>query len=311
MNIIGHTDTVKLLQSHTTPRSSYIFYGPSGVGKKHTAIEYFRYLSCTNHTDTCKTCYQIDYNTHPDLNIYTPEKNQYGVSEIHTILDRSNEYPDSAPYRFLILDQGSDITKQAANALLKNLEDGSPRSVYVFCVEDEHDVLDTIHSRSVSIQFSHLSIDQISTYLSKYSEDQDRINICARLGRGSIGTALSYFQGTGHIIRDQALDLLNSVSAKPYHQLLTTIESMENPEQIFDIYRTLITDMYLLHVGSNHITHIDKIDTLKKHLVTYQKVLNIYVTMCNKLYAQLPYIKSTFSSHFKSMILQMKRSLYV
>lgn len=154
-------------------------------------------------------------------------------------------------------------------------------------------------------------MDLIVSHLSKYDLDKDKIRLCANLSGGSIGTALENLRSGRLQLRDQALELLQTLPRKPYHQLTQFVNEQESPESLFYLLRSLFTDLIYLQAGiKNRVANFDICDQLQTVLKSYSKdSLKTCIKILNDLYSKQALIKATFSSHLKIALLQIKRSI--
>ena len=314
-NIVGHAHVVTQLNSHlTAPQSSYIFHGPKGVGKGFTASSFFRQLACTGTKKEecrCKSCHQAIKELHSDLKNLTPKGLSYGINQVREILEDSTAYPDSAPYKIYVFNDADKITKEASNALLKALEDGPKRVLFIFILDDATLLIPTIRSRSVIFRFSPLRREEIFTFLTPFDADVEKVRLCTNLSEGSIGTALEFLRGGRMALRDSALEHLLTLQRKPYHQIMEALESEDFPESLFYLLRILFTDMALIHAGLEaDISNFDKLPELKRlHTSFGGSGVSLGVASLNKLYEKVPLIKATFPMHLNNALFQIKRGL--
>jgi hypothetical protein len=202
-----------------------------------------------------------------------------------------------------IFEDSDVITPNAANALLKILEEGSGRSIFIFCLQD--DTLDTIKSRSIYLKFNPIELNAIQKYLSNISSDTDQVKIRTQLSRGSLGRALEFLRGGGISERDHILKILIEVDKKPYHQLMDLVD--QQSQNFFYLLRIIFTDVILVskHL-EQHVSNFDRVEDLKK--IAAKKGVVSSIDLLNTVYENEHLIKSTFASHLKSFFLQMRKS---
>ena len=294
------------------PQHCYIFHGPDGVGKRHTALQFFKEL-CKARMEEDRweiADTQITRGTYQDLIVLEPGGQSYGIAQMQEMIEDAQSHPKSGPYKMFILERSSVMTPNAANALLKILEDSPPTAIFVFLIEDEMNLIPTIRSRSVSLRFSSLDTDTIKGFLLDYDRDVEKVQLCANLCGGSIGVALSYLRGGDLVVRDSALDLLLQLHRKPAHQVLDIVENEENPRLLFYLLRHILADLARLQVGlDSELTNFDKIDDLRLIQTRLGGAVNFGIKEMNDLYARENSIKATFTTHLKCSLLQMRRSI--
>ncbi len=209
-------------------RPSLIFHGPGGVGKLPTALALCRALLCAATEDrpcgVCSSCRRIDERAllHPDVRVGFPEKLsefEKGESEPDgpagvdlqerqaeairnpvwsLLIDRVRQSigflqrrPAEGALSVLILDQAHRMPAEAANALLKTLEEPLPHAVIILISPSYHALLPTLRSRCQPIPFQLVSRAAIASYLMKRgSIDPAEAALRAGLSGGRIGVAL-------------------------------------------------------------------------------------------------------------------------
>ncbi|HCJ66735.1 MAG TPA: DNA polymerase III subunit delta' [Elusimicrobia bacterium] len=145
-----------------------LFYGPSGVGKRTTALELAKALNCLSVNgkqlmvndfpcDTCLSCQKIDKGIHPDVRIISPEKETIGIDQIRELNRDSQWKPFEGSYKVYILEKTEKLTQEAANSFLKTLEEPPPQVLFVLISENKDTLLPTILSRCWVLPFSGLS----------------------------------------------------------------------------------------------------------------------------------------------------------
>lgn len=317
--VVGNENSIRLLRSHLeAPQPSYIFHGTNGVGKKYSATQMFLELVCTgDRTPTCEcnSCRQVASNTHPDLRYLVPEGASYGIGQVQDITDDARTYPTVAPYKFLIFEDAGTLTANAANSLLKILEDGTPKVVFIFVLEDEDDLLPTIQSRSVSVKFSTLSLATMLDFLGRYDSDTAKVRLCANLADGSISSALKYLRDGGLAERDEALTFIRELSRTPFHRVIDGIdkclEKGQRPETLFYLLRHILADVLLLSSGlGGRVANFDKLEDLQRSRKNLGDDTVVFaVEELNRLYMKMPLIKGTFPIHLKTAFLKVRRSI--
>jgi DNA polymerase-3 subunit delta' len=206
----------RMLKAERVPHS-LLFAGAEGIGKKQFALELAKAFVCHSPKDfeacdVCVACKRADkfafpkpddkkeefakvfFSEHSDIGVVIPYKNSILVDAIRDLEKEANFRPYEAKARIFIIDDAEKLNlakDNAANALLKTLEEPSPTS-YIFLVSSRPDaLLPTILSRCQTIRFSPCPRKDIEKYLletKKFAPDD--AEIVARLSAGSVGNAL-------------------------------------------------------------------------------------------------------------------------
>jgi DNA polymerase-3 subunit delta' len=202
-DVRGHEDARQQLQSaYRRGRlgHAYLFVGPDGVGKMRFAVEFAKAVQCDSPPaeftacDRCPACAQVTAETHPDVAVFRrPEDRQEFVVEVaQQVVANLALRPARGKGRVCLLDDADALNEEAANCLLKSLEEPPSGSVLILIATSTDTQLPTILSRCQVVRFKPLSpadlrlvlIDQGVTELA----DLDRL---VRLSGGCVGRALA------------------------------------------------------------------------------------------------------------------------
>lgn len=161
-SIRGQEVAKRLLQSSLKADKlshAYIFHGPVGTSRKQMALELAKAIYCLNGVDDacgeCIECRKVEHGNHPDLYIVQPDGATIKIDQIRE-LQKEFAYRASASVdgtKIYIIEQADKMTIQAANSLLKFLEEPISKVVAILITENGHALLSTIQSRSQWITF--------------------------------------------------------------------------------------------------------------------------------------------------------------
>lgn len=184
---------------------AYIFLGPSGVGKKLTALNFAKALNClsggtaktlrVDGCDNCASCNKIDKFNHPDLFMLSPEKRgaSIKIDGIRSLIKDIYLKPYEARKKIYIIDESGSMTQEAENALLKTLEEPPSDSVLILIAEDLDSLFQTIVSRAQVIRFFPLRAELVGEILkNRYSMDSESAHTLAYISSGKLGEAIRY-----------------------------------------------------------------------------------------------------------------------
>ena len=179
---------------------AYLFSGLDGIGKKKAALEMAKALNCRQpgpqgSCDACDACLKMDKNCHPDLVHLKPEGTQIKIDQIRELEEQLAYPPFGGRYRLILLDKASDLNVWAANAFLKTLEEPPSGNIFVLLVNDPGDLLPTLVSRCLLLNFSPLSPALISRILiADRGVDPGKAQVIGRISGGSLGRAYHLFE---------------------------------------------------------------------------------------------------------------------
>ncbi len=162
-DIRGHRRLTDLLarsiERGALPPAS-IFAGPSGIGKRATALAVAQVLNCLQPKNadacgSCKACDRIARGVHPDVLIVEPgDSGSIKIEQIRDVNDRVGYRPFEGRRRAVIVDEADALVPQAQNALLKTLEEPPPSSVFILVTARPDALLPTVRSRCIRLWFA-------------------------------------------------------------------------------------------------------------------------------------------------------------
>ncbi|MCM8779471.1 MAG: DNA polymerase III subunit delta' [Candidatus Omnitrophica bacterium] len=180
---------------------AYLFLGPEGVGKAFTAKLFAQFINCENRKENpcfeCISCVKIEHNNHPDVYWIKPEEGSQGIKmeAMRTLQERIFLKPYEAKFKIFVLENVDYISEEAANCLLKTLEEPPGDALLILIAEEKERIIPTIISRCQIIKFNPISRDLLERFLvENYGEDKRKISFYSRLAEGSIGKALALLE---------------------------------------------------------------------------------------------------------------------
>jgi DNA polymerase-3 subunit delta' len=127
---------------------AWLFTGPPGSGRSIAARAFAAALLCENGgCGHCPSCRQIRAGTHADLLLIRPEGLSYGVKQTRDLVLKAAGAPSGGRWLVVLFEDADRCTEQAANALLKAIEEPVPRTVWLLCAPSAEDLVTTIRSR--------------------------------------------------------------------------------------------------------------------------------------------------------------------
>jgi DNA polymerase III subunit delta' len=127
---------------------AWLFTGPPGSGRSVAARAFAAALLCpSGGCGQCACCRQVRAGTHADLMLIRPEGLSYGVKQTRDLVLRAAGAPAGGRWQVVLFEDADRCTEQAANALLKAIEEPAPRTVWLLCAPSAEDLVPTIRSR--------------------------------------------------------------------------------------------------------------------------------------------------------------------
>lgn len=194
-----------MLENDRLPHA-LLFSGLPGVGKFTLAIELAKTLFCQKQPacGRCRSCQNVEHRTHPDLRVVESETS-IGIEELRNLQKEIYQAPYEQKRRVIIIDGAEKMTRDAANALLKTLEEPPIFNVFVLVTSNEREIPLTIKSRCVRIGFGPLSRGEIRSYFRDMKDlDEQKAELTAALSYGSISVGL-FWLDDGHLLIRQKL----------------------------------------------------------------------------------------------------------
>jgi DNA polymerase-3 subunit delta' len=261
-DVIGAEGPKRYFAALTPDRLShaYLFTGPPGIGKKTFARRLAQSLLCAaqksfvlGYDGTCGSCalFRGENAHHPDflehegvlkigdrnaaMGFY--ESEEFSARDLVRQLSLQSY---SGGLRILLLGDIGFATNEAANALLKFLEEPPRGVIMVLTTAAPARLLSTIRSRTIDVRFSLLSNAEVRTILERMQYGADDAQLGASLGGGSVARALAVLEGEEESLRAQVVRwFFDSVEGKSPQETWATRETLDDG---LETLKTLVRD---------------------------------------------------------------------
>lgn len=170
---------------------AWLFTGPPGSGRSNAAIAFAAALQCERGgCGECHTCHTVLAGSHSDVSVTRTETAVIKVEGIRELVMRSALAPAQGRWQIMIVEDADRLNESSGNALLKAIEEPSPRTLWLLCAPTVEDVLPTIRSRCRNVVLSTPSAAEVAGFLvSKHGIDPPLAAYAARASQGHIGRA--------------------------------------------------------------------------------------------------------------------------
>jgi DNA polymerase III subunit delta' len=170
---------------------AWLFTGPPGSGRSVAARAFAAALLCPDQgCGHCPSCHQVRAGTHPDLMLVRPDGLSYGVKQTRDLVLRAAGAPSGGRWQVVLFEDADRATEQAANALLKAIEEPSPRTVWLLCAPSAEELVTTIRSRCRLVTLRTPPASAVAGVLSRRDGVDPAVALAAaRAAQGHIGRA--------------------------------------------------------------------------------------------------------------------------
>jgi DNA polymerase-3 subunit delta' len=197
-NIIGHDRVKAELERDMKARRlhhAYLFSGPEHIGKMALLREFMTHLRMGKSFDPSSVFgQQVLVGQGPGLMSFLDDGESLKVDEIRKIVDFVSLRTADGEFSFCVIEGVERMTRSAANAFLKILEEPAPRIMYLMTTRSEKKLLPTVLSRVQTIRFSLPSPGDIRAFLQQWTNNPVLIEELMKLSVGRIGLAVTMME---------------------------------------------------------------------------------------------------------------------
>jgi DNA polymerase-3 subunit delta' len=188
--VIGHGGVVGVLERDLAePAHAYLFVGPLGVGKATLARRFAAGVLCGDNAQ-CRS--RVLRGLHPDAVIVEPDgRSAITVDQARNTVALASLAPVEGDRKIFVFEEGGAMNDEAANALLKTLEEPTASTIFVVIAESEDDLPETVASRCRTVVFGRVPETDIATGLVEQGVAAERAEQAARISGGRPGLAIS------------------------------------------------------------------------------------------------------------------------
>ncbi len=262
---------------------AYLFVGPQHVGKTTLALDLAKAVNCQGNMrpcGTCKSCQRIMNSKHADVTIIsvksakgknTKPRTEIGIDDVRELQHSASLPPYEGKYKVFIIDGAGYLSSEAANCLLKTLEE--PISSVIICLlaDEEQHLLPTVVSRCQRVDLKPVSTDEVERVLTElHTLESNKAKLLARLSQGCIGWAIKAIYDDGYIEqRSGSLNNMMSLFSGSWSKRFAHIAQLRSndrkaAEELINFWLLWWRDVMLTKCNyTQGITNIDQTATLE------------------------------------------------
>lgn len=275
--IIGQETPIRILQTGLRNKKlshAYLFSGPAGIGKKALAMALAKAVFCEaneeNACGTCRECRKMESGNHPFLFVVQPDGASLKIDQMRDLQKRFTFKGEEM--HVAIIEQAERMTIQAANSLLKFLEEPRARSLVILLTENRQAILPTIQSRLQCIALNPLSPKRMEQILLEQGYHEAYVKCAVRMAASTSGATSLIEQEWFAEIRSLMIQLAKE-SYSGFSAAALTLQKHWAKARVAD-YTDAMLDFFtiwfrdFIHIRSEHserVTFVDQLDWLTAH----------------------------------------------
>ncbi len=273
---------------------AYLFTGPHRVGKMTMALDLARALNCEaaeSPCGECASCRKIDQGKHADVQIIgltasndasgDKSRAEIGIEQIRQLQHSANLPPFEGRCKIFIIDGAEFLSIEAANCLLKTLEEPESRMVFILMAGKSNFIPETVISRCQWLKLAPVAAGEVEKVLSsRWGVEPQKARLLARLCKGCIGWAISAVENEDFIarhyeMRNKIPEIMFAGNEERFAyaaQLAAQFSQKRDAvQEVLCLWLDLWRDILLVKAGFGEtITNIDLEDELRRWSEDYR-----------------------------------------
>lgn len=255
---------------------AYLFHGPPGTGKKAMALAFAKALFCSAGGDDacgeCLECRKFEHGNQPDLIQLAPAGQSIKIEQIRQLQQEFAYRGTGTGRKVYIVEQAETMTVQAANSLLKFLEEPLSPVTAILITDNRLAVLPTIRSRTQSVPFLPVAPEAMLDILTAEGAPPLLARAAVYLSSGLDGAREILQQNQFAEIRNEVIQLGKESITRFTAAMITAQQRLfknglgDNPQLLLSLLALFYKDMIQFQAGrQDKIVYIDQLDWISKH----------------------------------------------
>ncbi|MHB1419974.1 MAG: DNA polymerase III subunit delta' [Bacillota bacterium] len=226
---------------------AYLFTGPAGVGKRTTAMAVSQALNCLHPDEDgepcgeCPPCKKIALGNHPDVRVLGPEGASIKINQVRIMQAALGYRHFEGRYKVVTIQDAEKMTLEAANCILKILEEPPPNTVFMLVTDRDEGILPTIVSRCQAVRFNRLPVPLLAELTGQQKETGSEKDYLMYIAGGSLSKARELLADEGRLNRRmEAVRLLESIPESSRLTLLDAAANLEGRDDLDELFEEML-----------------------------------------------------------------------
>ncbi|GAB6099722.1 DNA polymerase III subunit delta' C-terminal domain-containing protein [Halanaerocella petrolearia] len=275
--VLGQELAVSILQNSLRQdrlSHAYLFTGVEGVGKDIAAFEFAKAVNCRSKVDdacdNCISCRKVTSGNHPDIKKLQPDGSSIKIDQMRAFQQEILYKPYESKKKIYVIHQAEKMTSEAANSLLKTLEEPPKHGIIILLTNNIDQLLPTVISRCQLVRFNRISSQLIREKLGfDYELTEEREQLITSLAAGRLKKAINLVEDEEQLEqRNEIMELIVSFSDLDQLQIFSIVKELlsykESIDQVLNFILSWYRDLLLFKLKKkDKVINIDYLQQLK------------------------------------------------
>lgn len=291
-SIIGHEKQLEQIEQDIASKNvshAYLLVGPDSIGKQTVARKFAGILQCEmDFCHQCPTCLQIEKGGHLDTFEILDDGESIKIEEVRKLVERCNMSKQAA-YKIFILENVERLTNEAANSLLKSLEEPPSGTIFMLTSKNIRQILPTIVSRTRVVKFNNVSLAFLKRKLGEIYPlaEEDLMNRVGLFSMGKTGKAIELMENPETLTQYIKIyhDIENFLDHRNIADRFSYLESLLEEEGTLEIFFNLLMHVLRSKILEGEGKYIEKILKVEESCMLLTRNVNSRLVLENLMLA--------------------------